>query len=209
MELDDLRHRWQQTAASTSTPLSPTALEQLLTTTAHSSVARLRRNAQWELGFTVAFLLGSCAWLFYTRSLEQRTMTIWLMVVCVVSITSYHRHMLKGIAGLSSSGATLHAHLTQQLADLRKVLVLSYRSVLWVLLITMGMMLFFAVRHSLAVYSGQRLLAQVGVLVLGYAIITLLAYFCIRALVRGVLQDLYGRYLDRLEAALRELQEAQ
>lgn len=205
MELDELRCQWQRQPADTATLVDSAALAQLLSKTVPNAVVRMRRNARWELAFTVALLIVSSIWLFYTDSNVQRTMLVWLIIICLVSIVSYHRHMLRGITGLSSVSATMREHIAERVVEVRKIIELSYRSVLWVLVATMSMTLLFSVTRIFTTYTGRTLLVQLGWSVVGYGVAGLIGYFGVRFLARAVLQDLYGQHLDRLETILREL----
>jgi len=167
-------------------------------------IGRMRRNAWWELGFTLVLLVASMVGLLYVKSIETRAMLVWLILISLVSLVSYHRHMLKGIQGLSEVGATIHAHIAQRVVDIRQIMEASYRSSIWVLFITFGIVLAFALYKALTQYSGRLLLVQLVGVGLGCMIAVLISYFT-RRFARQVLQDLYGRHLDRLEAALREL----
>ncbi|QNE38437.1 hypothetical protein F1C16_02110 [Hymenobacter sp. NBH84] len=172
--------------------------------TKQNSIGRLRRNARWELGFTLMLLVGSTIGFFYVKSLETRTMLIWLILISLVSLGSYHRHMLSGIRGLSEVGATIHAHVAQQVAGIRQILEASYCSSVWVVFSTFGIVLFFALYKALTQYSGRLLLIQLVGVGLGCVIAVVVSRFT-RRVARQMLQDLYGRHLDRLEATLREL----
>ena len=205
MELDDFRRQWQQPAADAPATLNAEALAQLLAKAGRSPIDEIRRNAWWELGFTVILLIVSVIMLFYVASDSLRTMLGLLILVCLVSIFSYHRRMLRGIQSLSQLSITMHAHIAQRVADVRQTMALSYRSVIWVVFITQGISLLFSLQYILTTYSGRRLLVQVGWVVVGAGVGGLISYFAIRFFARRALQDLYGRHLDRLEAALREL----
>ncbi|UOR03925.1 hypothetical protein MUN82_13325 [Hymenobacter aerilatus] len=172
--------------------------------TKQNSIGRMRRNARWELGFTLVLLVGSTVGFFYVKSLETRTMLLWLILIGLVSLVSYHRHMLSGIQELSGVGATIHTHITQRVAGLRQLLQASYRSSVWVLCITFGIVLSFALYKALTQYSGRLLLIQLVGVGISCIIAVVVGYF-VRRVVRQVLQDLYGRHLDHLEATLREL----
>jgi len=167
-------------------------------------ISRMRRNAWWELGFTLIVLVASSVGLLYVKSVETRTMLVWLILISLVSLVSYHRHMLSSIRGLSEVGATIHAHIAQRVTDVRQLMEASYRSSVWVLCITFGIVLTFALYKALTKYSGRLMLVQLVGVGLVCVIAVVISYFT-RRFARQVLHDLYGRHLDHLEAVLREL----
>ena len=205
MELDDLRKGWKQPAADSPAALNATALDQLLRRGTQNFVAKLWRNAWAELVFTVAVLLLSGVALLYAEKMELRVMLIWLVVLCFISIVSYHRQLLTGIRGLGRVEATVREHVALHLDGLRKTMRRSYQSALLTLPVTFGIGFFFSLHRIVATYSGGALWRQLGLLAVGTGIAGVCAYFLVRWLGRRLLQDLYGRHLDRLEASLREL----
>jgi hypothetical protein len=208
MELDDLRRQWQQPVPNDGPArLDAAAWAQLVARGSQSAVAKLRRNARLELGATVTFLLLSCAALFYVEKAEHQAMLWWLIILCLGSVVSYHRLLLRGLQRLGAADATVREHLAQQLAGVRHIMRLSYRSSLWTLPVSFGIGFFFSLSRIMARYSGTQLLKQVGLLLLGTAIAGFLAYLLVRLVARRYFQDLYGQHLDRIEASLRELRD--
>lgn len=205
MELDDFRRSWKQpSAAEAPAAFNKEALEKLLARNSGNLISRMRRNAWVESSFTVVCLLLSSAALLYVQQAEQRAMLVWVILICLVSIFSYHRYLLEN---LTSVDGALHEHITQQIDRLRTVMRLSYRSTLWSLPITLGIGFSFKVSRVVHELAGQKLLVALSILAVGYAIAGLLAYLLISRLGRWYLQDLYGKHLDRLETLLRELEE--
>ena len=208
MELDELRRRWQQAAAAEAPAASDAALSlQLLERGSRSAVAKLRRNAVMELSFTVVLLLLSGGALIYLKEAQSQAMMIWLIILCLGSIISYHRHLLRGVRSLPDADAPVREQLTQQLNDVRKTMRGSYQSALWTLPVSFGIPLCFGLNRLLSNYSGKLFWMQLGILLLSTIGIGFFAYFGMRAFGRQYLQTLYGQHLDQLEASLAELEE--
>jgi hypothetical protein len=206
MELDDLRRQWQQPVPGDGPArLDAAAWAQLVDRGTQNAVAKLRRNAWLELGATVACLLLSCAALFYVEKPRNQVMLVWLIILCLVSVVSYHRLLLRGLQRLGPADATVREHLAQQLAGVRRIIRLSYLSGLWTLPVSFGIGFFFSLSSITAKYSGTHLFKQVGLLVVSTGIAGFMAYLLMRWVARKYFQDLYGQHLDRLEANLREL----
>jgi di/tricarboxylate transporter len=205
MELDDLRRAWKHPAAAeVPTAFNKEALEKLLARNSGSLIGRMRHNAWVESSFTVVCLLLSGVALVYVQQAEQRANLVWFVILCLVSIFSYHRHTLQNLTNVDGA---LHEHITQQVSQLRTVMRLSYRSSLWSLPVSLGIGFFFKVNRIMQELAGQKLLMALGTLVVGYAIAGLLGYLLMSQFGRWYLQRLYGQHLDRLEALLQELEE--
>lgn len=207
MELNELRSRWQRAAAEAPVTADVAALTQLVAHGTRNSVAKLLRNARLEVGFTGLALLLSAGALLYVENLQHRVTLVWLIILCLVSIVSYHRQLLRGIQGLEAADAPVREQLAQQLNALRKVMRRSYQSALWTLPVTFGIGFFFSLSRTIAQYSGLRLLTQLGFLVVGTGVAGAIAYFIISRVGHRYLQDLYGKHLDQLERSLAELTE--
>ncbi|GAB3227986.1 hypothetical protein GCM10027346_11980 [Hymenobacter seoulensis] len=208
MELDTFRRSWQQPVSTDATAaFDAVTLSQLLKRNTSGSLPNLVRNARLEIGFTVALLLVTCVGLFYAKQAANQASFIWILILCLVSLVSYHRYLFNGIKGLGNASATVRENVAQQVERIREVMNRSYRSALWSLPISFGIGFYFSLTNALATYSGKLLLMQLAVLVIGYGLVWWFTHWLMARFARQYLQELYGQHLDRLEATLRELGE--
>ena len=208
MELDDLRRNWQQAAGSdTTAPLDSEAVARLLKQSSRSSVAEMLRNAWQELVFTVLLLaIAIFGWL-QAEKLETQLMMGWWILLGVVSIGSYHRHLITGLKGMKDAGATVHDQLTQQLQQLREVLRQSYLSSMWSIPISLGVpMGFTLVKLAQEMTVNKKMVLIFWLTVVFYGVVGYVAFLGMRWFAKHYLQRLYGQHLDRLEGLLRELE---
>ncbi|GAA4373122.1 hypothetical protein [Hymenobacter koreensis] len=208
MELDDLRRNWKlaATAGNSADSFDSTALTKLLAQGDASPNSKMRRNARLETSFTVLCLLASLAGLFFVEDTGRRVMLLWIMLLCVVSLLSYHRRMT-GLLETEYADGNVREYVTQQVANIRRLIEQSVQSVLRTVPVSLGIGMFFSGSRLLTNYSGRLLWTQLALLVAGYGVIWALTHFLLGRLARATLQDLYGQHLDRLEGYLRELQD--
>lgn len=208
MELDDFRRSWQQAASSdTSAPLDSGAVARLLKQSSRSTVAEMLRNAWLEVVFTILFLaIGIYGWL-QAEKLENQVMMGWWILLCVVSIGSYHRHLITRLRGIKDAGAAVHDQLTQQLQQVREVLHQSYRSSMWSLPISLGVpMGFTLVKLAQEMAVNKKMVLIFWLTVVFYVVLSYVAFLGMRWFAKHYLQQQYGQHLDRLEGLLRELE---
>ncbi|UPL49858.1 hypothetical protein [Hymenobacter sublimis] len=209
MELDDFRRKWQQQLVATEQPsaLEAAALAQLLKQASRSSVATMLHNARLEIGFSILILAAGITGFLYAERLVDRLVMGWMVLLCVVSIVSYHRYLLKGLGDMRTAEASVRDQLTHQLQRVREVLRLSLRSSLWSLVISLGIPMSFSLVGLAREMATNRKMVVFGASVVFYAILGYGAFLLMRWLAKRYLYGLYGQHLDRLEAALRELGE--
>ncbi|TGE25599.1 hypothetical protein E5K00_10540 [Hymenobacter aquaticus] len=204
MELDDLRRRWQQPTPGTPPALPEPALHELLSRQSGTLVARMRRNARAELAFTVLMMLGLGGFLLYADKAFYQMYAVFMLLLSAAMLYYYY-HKLGLLRQMDSVEGNVQGHLQRLTANLRRLLSYYYRLTLfsgpWALLLLLG----FQVGQELArpePFRWTRMGITAGAyLVLG-AVLQVLAVYG----TRWYMQRLYGQHLDRLEAALRELE---
>ncbi len=206
MELADLRQQWQQPSlADAPTPLNAVALNQLLARQSDSILEKLRRSARLELYLNSGLLLGSLALVGLARVFWVRVFGGVLVVLGLVCVAYLLRklHLLRRLEGPVDD---LRAHLRRLSSGLRSLIRFYYR-------LTLAMLPVSGVINALMAFSqfkrGLSLTSPFGIaLVVGFVVVMpALLYLPAAAATRRYLQYLYGRHLDQLETALRELDE--
>ncbi|SHJ08127.1 hypothetical protein SAMN02745146_2223 [Hymenobacter daecheongensis DSM 21074] len=204
MELDDFRRQWQQQPAPGGAPHNEDALRALLAQCSGTPVARMLHNARTEI-IATAVSLGIGATLVLLVGI-QRLQPFGLLLLGTAVLTGYdYYHKRRLLRELPAATGGLRSHIARQLQSLRGVLRLNYRFTMATLLITIGFLLTFAYTQLPQLFLGDaRTLGQRGL----WLVLTVLASGLITHwLIRWTLQQQYGRHLDQLETALRELEE--
>lgn len=205
MELNDLRRQWREPEpAKPSATLTTTELTQLVARQSGSIVAKMRRNAQWELGFNYAVLLPSLAVAGLASALWLRLVGGLLALLAVVCIYYFYRK-LGLLHRLDDPTDDLRGHLGRITQGLRALVQFYYRLTLATIPVTMllcGLMALHELPKLRAPW--QQVLMMVAMQVLGA-----LLYLPIKHTTAQYLQRLYGQHLDRLEGQLHELEGAE
>jgi hypothetical protein len=203
MELDDFRRQWK---TALSTPMLDTAQLQQVLKTRPGIIEKMRRNARWEMAATAALmLLFAVAYLRTDKPIALAQVSILQLIG--VGQLYYYYHKLGVLRRMATVEGNVQAHLQKMCVELRRLLKFFYRATLaagpFAILISYG----FTVGSELGRPGGVRvgyLLGMAGGLLLAGALLQLLV---VRK-TRWYLQRLYGQHLDRLEASLRELEDA-
>lgn len=211
MELDDFRRRWQQQPVEPShSSLTEQKLRTMLTSTSTTNpLFRLKRNASRELRWIVmAFGLNGFNAVFFARnSTSLRWFVVMLMMMlAVVGGIVYQR--LRVLREMEQQQDNLYKALKSRIARFRHLMRLhDYVGVVTLALVVLTVLL---VRYAdLLNYlrpSGPDWGLHLVVVAAGVVAVLGLIY---AAYAVGKLehQRRYGRHLDQLEAALRELGE--
>jgi hypothetical protein len=206
MELDDLRRQWQQPVLAETLPLlDDAALMELLTQGSRSPVAKMRRNAWFEIGTVGVCLVGCVGAMVATGDSYYRFMSAWTALICLLS-GFYFRRKFAVLRRLGdASGGALREHMRQQLHHLRGLVRLYFRATMWSVPVSFGLGVLFLGGRIVQKSAGHKLLESLSIMGVVYGGVGVLTYFGLRWFTRWYLQRLYGQHLDRLEANLREL----
>ncbi|MGY3089635.1 hypothetical protein ACVWYF_002683 [Hymenobacter sp. UYAg731] len=202
MELDDLRRQWQQPEPA-APPMTQAALSRLLAQRSDGLVERMRRNARWELGFVVLMAVTMPLILRFASNFLERAQVVSLFLVALVMLGYYYRKLAM-LRQMTEPDGHVLGNLRRLSAGLRNMLRFNYRLTLAMPPASLLLALEFVVGKELSRPGGVRTTMLLG---LGAAMLVLgllLQWAVVRA-TRWYLQRLYGQYLDRLEANLREL----
>lgn len=206
MELDDFRRQWQQTAdvAAPATPDLDAAHLQALLRKRPGLVEQMRRNARRELITTTALILIVSLRLINPDSLLI-IMQGALLLLMGAGQLYYYYYKLGVLRRMATVEGNVQYHLRRMCQELRRLLRFFYR----VTLVTGPFVLLLWFCYDL----GRELVRPTGAdwAHLGRlaAILTgsgLLLQLLVIRVTRWHMQRLYGRHLDQLEAALRELE---
>ena len=202
MELDDLRHQWQQ-PAKTPAPLDAAALTRLLARQSDGIVEQLRRSARLEMYVNFGVLLGALALAGLAQLFWLRVFG-WVLVaigsVCIVYL--YRKlHLLRR---LDDPAGDLRAHLFRLDGGLRTLIRFYYRFTLAMLPVG-GLVEVLMVVSTSKRAIGLTTLPGLALLVGLVLVLPALLYLPVASVTQRYLQRLYGQHLDRLEANLREL----
>jgi uncharacterized membrane protein YqhA len=216
MELDDLRRRWQQ-QPSGPTP-SPETTEQtlrtMLTQRTNGPIAQLKHNVYRDMRFSIPILLLN---LFNVLNIvnrkslttESRFVVVGLVAVLLVMLALSMFRRLQLVRQMEDGSADLYSQLQTSSRKLRQLLQTGRLLGFGVLLVVCGMFLYKTHAQLLAYLDpaaedwGQ----HVAVVALGCIGLALLVT-ALFSLGKAKQQRRYGKYLDQLDAALRELDDA-
>ncbi|MCC2547883.1 hypothetical protein LJY25_15645 [Hymenobacter sp. BT175] len=204
MELDDLRRQWQQPAA-TPPPLSPGQLDGLLSRRSGGLVEKMRTNARLETGLTVLLAVGM-PFGFWRADTALHKLEAGFLFLVALGMLGYYYRKLNTLRQMAETGGNVRSNLQRLCAGLRDLLRFYYRLTLASGPASLLLMYGYMVGKELARPEGPRsklLLITGGVLL----VLGLLLQWAVIHGTRWYLQQLYGRHLDRLEAALQELGE--
>lgn len=206
MELDDFRQKWQQTAEvaiSAAPNLDATHLQALLRKRP-GLVEQMRRNARRELVMTTVLIL-----IFSLRLINPDSLLVILQGALLLLIGAgqlyYYYYKLGVLRRMAAVEGNVHHHLRRMCQELRRLLRFFYR----VTLVTgpFVLMLWFCydlgrelIRPTGADWAH---LGRLGAVLTGGG---LLLQLLVVRVTRWHMQRRYGRHLDQLEAALRELE---
>jgi hypothetical protein len=207
MELDDFRRQWKQPAADSSVgSLSAATLAQLLAGNSSNPVGRMQRNARVEMALTAGLMLLP----FVFMQLGKPVTVFWTVLLVLLGLGQlyYYYYKLGVLRRMATVEGNVRDHLRKLCLELRRLLRFLYRVTLVTGPVTLLLLFGSFVFQELARPGGVRvpLLAILAGVGLGLGFVLQLA------LIRGTrsyLQRLYGQHLDRLESALRELDETQ
>lgn len=212
MELDDLRRQWQAqpTGLPDDTATSEQALRTMLTShTSSNPLIRLRKNAYRELKLVIVglVLLLFDALLFFRYVAKMPLFAAGIiLVICLVGLLVYQR--LKLVRQMEQQQGNLYQVFRSRIARFRYLMRLhDYVGVgtLSLLAVVVGVVrradwLAYLQPHQ-PNWGGHLMVAGGGLLLL--LALLYAAYY----VGQKEHQRRYGRYLDQLEAALRELRE--
>lgn len=213
MELDNFRGQWQR-QPTTGLPVTTLSTAKTLHTmlTSHTSsnpLLRLKKNASQELKLVSisTILLVSNVLLFSRHGAEmQWFMASILGVVCLVGLLIYQR--LKLIRQMEQQQADLYQFLKTRITKFRQLMRLhDYVSVVTLALLAVVALLIRRADLRAFLQADQPGWGwHVGAVGAG-AVLLLALIYAAYAMGRKEHQRRYGRYLDQLEAAMRELDE--
>jgi hypothetical protein len=202
MELDDLRHQWQQPGPTMPAALNKAALAQLLAQQSSSILVKLRRNARLELAINYAILPVAVAVAGWAPVLWVRLFGGLLALLAGVCIYYFYRKLglLREMDNLTDD---LRGHLRRVTQGLRALIRFYYRLTLAMIPVTMLL----NVVMVLSELRGPATLLKISIIVGLLLVLSILMYFPVAKATTWYLQRLYGQHLDRLEGQLHELDE--
>jgi nitrate/nitrite transporter NarK len=202
MQLDDLRHQWQQPEPAASAALTPAQLSALLTRQRGGLVDKMRRNARFEA--FVAALVTVIAIVLLSEAPEIRFLLYATLLIMLGLLYFYYR-MLSVLRQMSETDNSIRSHLVQLYTGLRKLLHIYYQlSVASVPVIYISVYVPMVVSDLLTKHFIEKRLLLMGVAVL---VVGALTQVLVMQVTHWYSQRLYGQHLDRLESQLRELDE--
>ncbi|RFP65334.1 hypothetical protein D0N36_09755 [Hymenobacter lapidiphilus] len=204
MELDDLKGQWQAQTADNDLPLTDAQM-QLLLTKKPGLVEKMRSSARSEAGLTAGLML-IVGWICFTSSDARFQFGGMLLLFLCLAQLYYYYHKLGLLRRMAEVEGHVRRHLEKLTTQVRRMLKGYY----WATLITLPFTLLLGFCYKFGYEFAQPeplrtnyLLMLAGVLL----IVGVVGTFIIRAITRWYLQRLYGRHLDQLEGALRELRD--
>jgi hypothetical protein len=214
MELDDLRRQWRQQPVShpADTLISEQALRAMLTShTSSNPLIRLKKNASRELKLVIVglALIVFDTLIFFRHVAKMQLFAAGIFVIiCLVGLIVYQR--LKLIRQMELQQANLYHFLKTRITRFRQLMRLhDYVGVGALILLVVFVVV--VRRGDLWAYlqpSQPDWGWHLGVIGCGVAAVLALIYAGY-AIGKKEHQRRYGRYLDRLEASLRELDETE
>ncbi|MBG8552278.1 hypothetical protein [Hymenobacter guriensis] len=207
MELDDLRRRWQQPAAASEPTLTHQKLEAMLASQPDTPLSEMTRHARREQRLVLMVIIFNVANFtnLSRRHFQGNTLVLLDVVVAlmILFISWYAYRQRKIIRQLQVGDGSTYGHIRQSIRQLRTLM----RNKGY------GGMAFLTTIVLTVVYSQQAvILANLRAGTIDW-VPTLALALALVALVVGLLyherwqqQQRYGRYLDQLEATLRELE---
>lgn len=209
MELDDFRSRWQDQPVTTDTPSqTEQALRTMLTLKSNSPVSKMQRNARRDLKmlFFVG-VLNAANFLNLSKNLMigMSKEVFFAILGLVLSLSLWYSiRQLLIVKKLSQSAAPTFAYTAELVNQMRTLM----RSYAYIGLVFAGLFVLAAL-----IGNGSILLERLRTNHVDWGLTILVAFATVVtvavmvAIGRMSQQDRYGRYLDQLEAALRELRD--
>ncbi|MDO7853057.1 hypothetical protein Q4S41_15740 [Hymenobacter sp. CA1UV-4] len=167
----------------------------------------MRRNARWELGFVVVMAVAMPLIIRFASNFLERAQVVSLFLVSLVMLGYYYRKLAMLKQMTQPEGHVL-GNLRRLSAGLRSMLRFNYRLTLAMPPASLLLAFEFVAGKEWGRPGGVRIGMLLG---LGAALLVLgllLQWAVVRA-ARWYLQRLYGQHLDRLEASLHELADAE
>lgn len=208
MDLDNLRRRWQE--QSTHTPpvsLTEQKLRAMLTNQTEGPIARMRRNATRDLRILLLLLSLN---IFNVINLmkrhgaaEVRALFVALLVLMMAFVAWNTVAKLRIIKQLQSDSGAVYLHLRSQLQRIRRLIRL-HRYAVVVFLTSLATISAYSQRNKLVhnVFTDAIDWPTTILVVAVVAMIILLLFVG-----QHRQQRRYGKYLDQMDAALRELED--
>ncbi|TGD82967.1 hypothetical protein [Hymenobacter wooponensis] len=214
MELDNFRRRWQE-QPSDPVPTPETTeqiLRAMLAQRTTGPIAQLKQNVQRDMKLSIPILflnLFNVLNIVNRKSLttETRFMFVGLVAALLVMLAASMYRRLQLVRQMEDSSTDLYNQLKTTSHKLRQVLRTSWMMGIGVLLVVCVLFLYKTHAELLAYLSpgAEHWGRSVTVFVLGCIGLALLL-MALFAVGKAKQQRRYGRYLDQLEGALRELE---
>lgn len=205
MDLNDFRHQWQQQAAATPKPdLTHQKLQAMLANQPDSPVSEMLRNVRRDqrLIFLVVILnVGNVTNLIQRHTHDSRLLldVVVALMILLASWRVYRQRQL--IRALQGGNGSTHEHLRESIRQLRVLIASRFYTVV-VFLVAVLLLLTYDKYDAIVGSAGSGL--SLGLTATGL-LSGLLLVGGLLMLSRRRQQRRYGRHLDRLEEALREL----
>ena len=204
MQLEDLRQSWLNPPGEIA-PISTTQLEKLLASRP-GLIEKMRRNARWETAFSALFTLaGPIIWAVNTVVFYK--VFGGIIMLLGTGMLYYYYRMFAVLNQMRLVEGNVRVHLQQMAAGMRALLRFYYRLTMVVsplmMLFNFGFFLALELARP-APLRWQVLLKLAGISVVAALLMQVFAVY----VTRWFMQRLYGQHLDRLEASLHELSEA-
>ncbi|RZK95752.1 MAG: hypothetical protein EOO62_29805 [Hymenobacter sp.] len=203
MELDDLRRQWQQAPPAPQVP--PAELRHLLKQQSTSTIAKMRRNTWNEITVAVLTVLASFGLLLSHKG-PVSTLYTALLVLIVAVMVGYYILQISLLQQLARTDSNVRGHLREVCASLRRLLRFNDKLTLWTGPATWVVLIGYYVWRELSQVAEPRWV-KLGWVVGSSLVLGAGLQFGLLKLNRWWSQYRYGRYLDRLEGQLRELDE--
>jgi hypothetical protein len=202
MQLDDLRHQWQQSEPATAAALTPVQISALLNRQRSGLVDKMRRNARFEA--FIAAVITVITIVLLPKAPEIRFL-LYATLLIMLGLLYFYYLMLNVLRKMSETENSIRGHLVQLHTGLRKLLRIYYQlSVGSVPVIYVSVYVPMVVSDLLTKHFIEKRLLMMGIAVL---IVGTLTQVLVMQVTHWYSQRLYGQYLDRLEGQLRELDE--
>jgi len=210
MELDDFRRQWQAPPAhpTDSFTTEQTLRAMLASSTSTNPLFRLRKNATKELSWVVmAFILSGFNALIFGRhevNLQRFAVCVMLLLV-VVGVIVYRR--LQVLKEMETQNDSLYSFLKTRISRFRRLMRLhDYMGVVSLVMLVVIVLVVRAedvLKYLNPAQAAWQWHWAVGLGVSGVVVTVIYASY---AMGKKEHQRRYGRHLDQLEAALRELE---
>jgi hypothetical protein len=208
MELDDLRRQWREPEMVVPRALTATQLHELLASQRSGLVEKIRRNTRWDVGLGSVMLLVAFAVSLPDRRQALTQLFAGILLVFFLLLGYYYYRMTSILRRLDETTGSVHSHLVQLCAGLRRLVRSYYYLSLGANPALLVLIYGFFVGKELvrpAAFRWEKLgLVAVALLAFGAVLQVVIVYAS-----RWWVQRLYGQHLDRLESQLHELEDAE